>query len=236
MLREEHIAADRVGRTPPADRQNTPATSPPNRADSESASATPPTSSSAPTVKTRSSVSDEARVSSNQAAPRQRQREGDSRYDRDQGSDRGACTQPGQYHPAHDDGHQDAELDHARGRRPRFQGIAGRQCQRARRTDRAADRPRSRTAGRSSPAPATASTAKPPATSIIVTAASSAVAPKTRRSSVRRRRILSPTNRPSVASATGMVGDNKRQRAGRQEVEALRPHADTGKEKERDGS
>ena len=52
----------------PATRQNRPATSPPRSADSDSASATPPTSRSAAIAKTRSSVSEVVLVRSSQVA------------------------------------------------------------------------------------------------------------------------------------------------------------------------
>ena len=68
VLHEQRVPTDRLARVMARVRQNTPATSPPNSADSKRAAATPPTRSSADTANTRSSVSEEARVNSSHAA------------------------------------------------------------------------------------------------------------------------------------------------------------------------
>ena len=72
VLDEEHVARDRLARPVPGVAPESPAVSPPKSADIDSASATPPTSSSAETANTRSSVSDDAWVSSSQPAPARR--------------------------------------------------------------------------------------------------------------------------------------------------------------------
>ena len=75
MLDEQDVSAEASRGRPPAYRQNAPAVNPPSSADSASASAAPPTRSSAEMANTRSSVCDDARVSSEPSGCRQRQRD-----------------------------------------------------------------------------------------------------------------------------------------------------------------